>query len=204
MKYVRKVRSSFKNEVAKSFEMIGRMKKLSLPIEYTKDHACDKGLISWNDDNCHFYYLDSSKTFYLSFKKSPVSIDRVEIITEKDVFPNDFSIFLSNDNKTWLNIIKNETFCDEENIISFHTCSTGCKNGSIKYFDAKQIPGYYHFLKFEMTSNTYIEGANKYMNLITFKGFEIFGMFLTRCTQKIRYCSSQKITIITLFLVITS
>ena len=41
--------------------MIGRMKSLSLPIEYTKCSKCNEGLISWEAGDCYYYSTDSSK-----------------------------------------------------------------------------------------------------------------------------------------------
>lgn len=181
------------------------MKILSLPIEYTKGDRCEKGLISWGDDNCYFYSYNSSKTFYLSFKESPVSIDKIKIMTKEDVFPNDFSIFLSNDNKTWINIIKNETFCDAKNIKTLYKKSYGCENRAVKYINANKIAGYYFYLKFEMTTNTYEEEEEIYFkNLIAFKGFEIFGKFLTKYVRQTSKCVTRKHSQVILLLLTTS
>jgi hypothetical protein len=163
--------------------MISKMRKFSLPVTITPTGTDPTGIF-WNTDT--FYYSnDASKSFYISFPKSPVSIHEIKIKTINDVYPNDFSISVSYDNETWKTIIKNATLCDASTETTKHTKSTACLDQLIRKFEAERIDGFFSHLKFEMFSNTYKEGAD-FINLISIRGFEINGKFLTEhkeCTS---------------------
>ena len=156
--------------------MISKIKFLSLPFSLSPIGSNPDGFF-W--ENNRFYYTnDPSRTFYLSFPKSPVSISKVKIRTTNDVYPDNFTISVSNGNNNWRTIIKNASLCDEETREKKHAMSLGCKNNIIRSFRATPIKGFYKNLRFVMSSNTYYESNREWVNLITFKGFELEGKFL--------------------------
>ena len=160
-----------------------------MPLTLTPNGANEDGFY-WNTKNI-YYSNDVSKSFFISYQKSPVSINQVKFKTYYDVYPNDFSIYVSNDNESWIPIIKNQTLCDKSSSMKKHENSLGCKYNLIRTFAAEQIKGFYTHLKFEMISNTYNETSDFY-NLITFYGFEMSGKLLTEYRAHTSKCSHLK------------
>ena len=165
------------------------MKKLSLPIIIAPD-INENGLFGWFMDSV-FYKVIESRTFYLYFPQSAVSIQQVKFKTMTEVYPDDFSIYVSHDNQTWKNIIKNKALCDENTRQPLQTKSLACKPGLIRSFDAVKVEGFFSYLKFEMNTNTYYEGNYDWVNLVAFKGMELFGKLLTEYKCSMKYHNKQ-------------
>lgn len=168
--------------------MISRIKKLKMPIVIYGSGLNPNALVNWGD----VYYSKLTgldfvpKEFTLYFPETPVSIKKVKTMTADDVFPDDWSLFVSNDNKTFINIIKNHTMCNKKDEIVFSTTKKCNTSKSITYHEATLVDNYYYFVKFTMQANTYYHD-NSFKDLITFKGFELFGNFLyvyNHCTPK--------------------
>ena len=181
--------------------MISKIRKLSLPVNFTPVGFLKDGLF-WDNEN-NYYSQDNSKSFFVSFPKLPVSINMVKIRTFYDVYPNDFSISVSNDNETWKIILKNASLCDESTSIPMHGNNLACKDGLIRKFDVDLIEGFYSYLKFEMFSNTYL-GPDGFENLIGFSGFEIIGKLFTQHKECSLRCTDRSNTMLYLYALLCS
>ena len=166
--------------------MISKIKRLKLPIIVYGSGNDPNAIIEWGK----LYYSKKNATdfvlkeFTLYFPKSPLSITRCKTMSYNDVFADDWSLFVSNDNKTFYNIIRNHTICDSSNYNNL-SYKIMCNKSVILNHDATKIDNYYYFVKFVMTTNTYYE--RNYKDLIAFDGFELYGNFLhiyNHCTRK--------------------
>ena len=172
--------------------MFSKLKRLSLPVYISPRVNGTESILNWGSD---FYYIDTSRTFYLSMPKSPILVKRIKVLTREDVYANEFYFYGSYDNNTWNEIIKKGSLCAEENILDYHKKSKKCKPDTIRYVDAEKQDSYYYYFKFVMVSNTFYESETSlYRNLIAFNGFDIIGSFLSpyicsihhhRCFNKI-------------------
>ena len=166
--------------------MISRIKKLKMPIIVYGFGSNPSNIINWGTR----YYSKKGesdkvpKEFTIYFPKTPVLIKGCKIMASGDVFPDDFSLFVSNDNKTFKNIIKNRTSCNPSDItVKQH--AKYCKSNSIMYIEAS-IRGHFYFVKFTMQTNTYYFADKLYDDLITFNGIEFIGDFCNkRCSSRI-------------------
>ena len=168
-----------------------------MPITVYGSGSNPNALINWGE----IYYSKLSwsdlvpKQFSFYFPKTPVSIKRVKTMTSGDVFPNDWSLFVSNDNKTFINIIKSHTMCNPEDTIIAGT-RTLCKDGTIKYHDASLVENYYYFVKFTMQANTFYTDDG-WKDYISIRGIEFFGNFL----YVYKHCTPKKFTFSLAFLI---
>ena len=136
--------------------MISRIKRLGLPIKVYGSGNDTNAIIEWGKT----YWSKKEwndfvpKEFTLYFPESPMSITECKTMTNYEVYPDDWSLFVSNDNKTYYNIIKNQSMCDSMHQIKFDN-KLFCQKDIIFKHKATKIENCFYFVKFVMTKNSY-------------------------------------------------
>ena len=141
-------------------------------------------ILVWNSSfktrNTQASVDNSSKNYFIiHFKKHFVSFNSYATLSAKgDVFPVKWILSVSNDNTTWRAIGENEEpACSDENAYKV----TNEKKYNCNKIEEKQFStnctGYYSFVKFNMTENSYYNN-NEWLDVIHINGFEMNGKYI--------------------------
>ena len=100
------------------------------------------------------------------------------MIAHTEIYPKNWMISVSNDNKTWEIISENkEPLCSEENSYDHGgNAKDFCRIKEHKSFEAKHV-GYHYFVKFNMSTNSYYYADDGWKYVIVLNGFELNGYF---------------------------
>ena len=131
-------------------------------------------------------------TIYLP--SSPIQVQSYLLQTADNIFPSNWTLFGSFDNKTWDELSKKDEFlCDNWYVYSPDLPKIYCSSYEAKQFTIeKQNNNYYHFLRFYMRQNTHTHDTNFEYAIIT-TGFEVNGQVLIPITANT--CHSKKLFI---------
>ena len=150
-----------------------------LSIEQIVPDGTSGSLTEWNTSFKSGTNHNSQRGFFiLHFKNSRVHINSYKLKAGDDVFPIQWNLTVSNDNRTWKAISEvNEPLCSEQNWTSPDETKNFCK-----YFEEKTFPanhrGYHSYVKFTLIKNSYYYN-NSWKCYINLYGFELNGDFMS-------------------------
>ena len=141
------------------------------PIVYSNSDKNNK-LLTWGS------WYSTFSEFTLFFQKAAIKVKSYKMmITNNDIYPTKWCVAVSNNNQTWENIsCIDEHFCLKENQeILYSGGSLKCKVTETRSFAANKHEGYYQFVKFHLSENSYYDSEVKWKQYITIYGFELIG-----------------------------
>lgn len=162
--------------------LIKRQLKMKLSVDVFSNSPYKNELLNWGK---HYKARDSDRDsgdrsfFIFHFKNSAVHITSYELLTyDNNVFPLNWSLSVSNDNETWTNISNvDEPLCSYQYIHRESELMDYCNYSEKKTFDAINLQGFYQFVKYQITKNSYY-GTYEWYDQFSIYGFELNGDYL--------------------------
>ena len=164
--------------------LIRKISSRKLKIELISNSTQKNKLLKWGTDFISReseYSTNISNSFIFNFKEAAVRVDSYDMIsTDSDVYPTNWTLSVSNDNKDWIIIDRkdqplcNNAYIEKQPIDNKYFCK---KKDRFHFPAASCIPGYYQYVKYHMIQNSYY-GTHNWRDLIKISGFELNGDYL--------------------------
>ena len=183
--------------------IIRKIQKKKLNIDVISNSRDAVNLTKWGNLYIARPNFDVSQdfsffTFY--FKDSSVRVDSYDIISfDGDVYPTNWTLSVSDDNKNWIEIDRkdqplcNPSYIEYKQIEKRYLCAL---KETFHFTLSAKRNEFYKYVKFQMLKNSYYSVDNWY-DQFTFYGFELNGNFFVPY-KGIPTCKCHKINLIKL------
>ena len=142
-------------------------------------YADRKDQLKWGTE--YYSYQNTNNEIIYYFPYSPLRIHKILFRPGIDMCPVEWTLSISNDNKTFVTIIEDGApICRESDIQDFQKHSFNCKAQDPLSFDAIFHNEFSYFIKFKLIQNSYYETQSSvYKQLINTKGIDFVAELLT-------------------------